>query len=756
MIFDKVEIQYDKVCLPIKIKYSETRKPTFMEFLILSIILEHPNTKSSLKTILNNEFKIVNTDLFERALKDLIAFKVIELNKTTAGWSTLGINLEIEKMQINPLLKEQFNRKEYVISQSDKNLDVKWFYDPIMNGFEMLREPDWDKRINGVKLSHKLELNSTGENFYTENNILTYAQKFIQQKPEYFGDNAVLSRIELNNEIGLEDLMLAKQLTTKVACANEVWIEIFDNDTFKVRTQNSFLENHFRNNINASSEIVKDVLNKYSEKIKDRFVPKRVFDVSNSFIKEPDIISNINVRTNWNLLLINGQDISSTNKILKSKDLISNVNIIVFYNSKSNNKTIEVIDGKIVAYVESSNDEVLKNNSLIYLDSENNLTAFAIVDKFISTVNENIPVIYAYKNRSQLNLEKVFEDNLERLLENYETELYKENLEASTIMFTFLKRIGLEKKLTSILKEYLYKDLDTAKLFYKLNNFLYNSNNHQASLFLEKCLAQVIVEVSKERNSEQVIELINKYNFKNTSILLKMINYLEIDDNIETIFKLNSILDERDIDGWKANIRNCLIQLLNYSKENMRSELLDTHKYKSKTWNEHANVINKIGTITKNLYSENFEFVENKYGEMLSAVVDLIKSHNSLKEYKQYLWNLSGCLTDFYSHYYEYKRNMMENSDSNLVEYKIQLIAGNFMVKIEDALDNLIDLKAQKLPIEIKVEWAKHVEDKRDEVNTILKKDDTILNEALNLIFGKRDNFTQETLLKYQKRFGGY
>ncbi|WP_339021165.1 hypothetical protein [Spiroplasma endosymbiont of Atherix ibis] len=64
MIINEIEILYNKLYLDLKIKYSEIRKPTFMEFLILLIIIEYTNKNKSLSEILKNDFNILNQSLF--------------------------------------------------------------------------------------------------------------------------------------------------------------------------------------------------------------------------------------------------------------------------------------------------------------------------------------------------------------------------------------------------------------------------------------------------------------------------------------------------------------------------------------------------------------------------------------------------------------------------------------------------------------------------------------------------------------------
>ncbi|AOG60103.1 hypothetical protein SHELI_v1c01480 [Spiroplasma helicoides] len=755
MIFDKIEIMYNKYSLPIKIKYSESRKPTFVEFLILSIIYDYPRKNLSLKQILNDDFKIYNIDLFERALKDLIAYKVIELNKTTAGWSTLGIDLEIEKIELNQKVKEQFINEEYIISQYDKTLDVKWVYDPIEDSFDIVKDVEWSRRVQGVKLTNKIKETSISQNFYIKDLIKKNVNEFIELKKEIFGDNAKFSNVTLANGIDLADHKIAQELTESLPCANEVSIELFDNDAFIINTENEKLKIFLKTQKDLAKNIVRDILKSYSDKIKDRFFAKKDFENKKNFLNEPDILSNLIVKSTWNLLLINGRDVLSPDKVLSNKSLINSCQIIVFYNSKSNNKTIEYLGDKIVVYVDSSREALLNDNTLIYIDSENKVNGFALVEKKLESVGATIPVVYSYDQNPKLNLAKVFEDNLERLLLDYEEELKNENLDVSTMMFLFLKRVGLQQKLTDIIKKHLQKDFYAGNNYKKLTEYFASKENDEAYYFIENCLSEIIITMSKDIKDDQILHVLNLYNFKNQKNLFKVLENIHLDKEENMLFLISDILDKNNVDWWKNNTRNCLVTLLGYANKYMTRELFDINKYQSKTWALHAATLNMICTIKKKVFEKNFTSVEKHYKNMLNGVVDLMRSNVKINNQKDYLIKVAENLKDLYKDFYKYKSQELTELDSDLISYKVQVESANFISRLENKIDMLISPEAQKFPIEVKVEWAKHIENKIKEVDKIFKNDESILYEALNLVFGEKKEFDVRFLENYKKRFGG-
>ncbi|QBQ07374.1 hypothetical protein SGLAD_v1c01750 [Spiroplasma gladiatoris] len=754
MVFDKVEFIYSKDILPLKIIYSEIRKPTLIEFLVLSIILEHPNKQNSLQEILQEDFKIINTELFERALKDLITYKIVDLNKSKAGWSTLGMDIEIEKLQIEKNIINSFLKKDFIISQSNKGYDIKWAFDQINNSCELINEVYWDKRVNDVKYSFKYEKDYENENFWNSKIIMEKLNDFIKNNVEIFGTNFVFESLKINNEFDIENIKIAKPLLVKSACAIELKVKIIKNK-FEVQTDDIDLKTFLNQNTTLQKDIVESVIIQYNKKILDTLVPKRDFISNEDFEKEEINIGSINIKTSQNLLLINNQDIKSFDKLLNIKHLLSSAKTIIFYNTKANNKTIETKNGRIISYVESTNDEILNKNSLIYIDSENNLTGFAITNYEIDFLKIKTPVAYKFKYKNKINLKQVFENNLERVLESYKEELLTDEIDKSTITFLFLKRLGLEQKLNDILFDYLKKDIDQGKKFKSLISIFSKENNKEAINFLENILKNVFIELSKKRNSQNIIDLLERYNFENKNIFIELIININLDDELDNILRINTLLENKNLDGWKINIRNCLTSLFKYAKNKNIPSLLDENNFTSVIYKQHANIINSIGKITKYLYQENFDKVKDSYFSLLNKILDLIKSFSYINNFKDYLIAVSECLTPFYKAYYDYKIKEIQYMDKESNEYILETKSANFINHIEEQLDLIISNEAITFPIEIKIEWAKHINKKINEVENILNNDSAILYLALNIVFGKKEVYSKESLINFQNRIRG-
>ncbi|QHX36387.1 hypothetical protein [Spiroplasma sp. BIUS-1] len=756
MIFNKIEILYDKVCLPLKIKYSEIRKPTFMEFLILLIIIEHPNKTKNLEDILREDFEINNQALFERALRELINFKVIEINKVRAGIGALNMKTSIDNFYIDSKIKQEFKSGTYTISHDNKFQDVKYYLDPITQTSEILKESNWSKRVSDLKFSHRLSVPYNNLYFDNKDLLFSKANEFMKSKADIFGDDSFLKDILVEGNESINEVSKFVEYTKNDTAAIESWIEVFDNGTFKIKTENKYFEDYLRSNPNVGAEILKSVSLKYEEKLKKIFRPENSVANIQNFISSPDLMSNLNVKTNYNLILINDQHVESDNEIIKSKDLTKNIEMIIFYNSKRNNKIMDVVDGKLIFYVGYVESQVLQENSFIYLDSTNTANGFLVANKLIETINLNIPVLYAYKNRAQsLNLVELFSSNLEGLMTHFEESLLNEDYEKAMNIYLILERIGLEKNVSKSLENYLAKTTDSGDNYVSMKKYLSEVEDRKLFLILEKVAKNLIINISKERTDDELFEIIKNYKFTDTKNILSIFNQVDIQSNIENIYRINDYLRKNSIDGWKFNVRNSLNVLTSYFKNNNRSEMFDENKYSSDVWVQNANTLNIIGKITKELYMSNYEFVESNYDQLLNSIIELVTNSLDIHNFDEYLMNISDSLIDFYKTYYKYKSEQFSTITDDMIEYKIQILAGGYINKIEDMLNELVDKKIYNMPIELKLIWVKNVEKNSEAVDRILKNNEKAYKKALNIIFGKKREYTQSDLAKYSTIFGG-
>jgi len=173
--------------------------------------------------------------------------------------------------------------------------------------------------------------------------------------------------------------------------------------------------------------------------------------------------------------------------------------------------------------------------------------------------------------------------------------------------------------------------------------------------------------------------------------------------SIENIFLINSILEKNNFDGWLENHNDSLVNLLLYAKDNLKKDLVDENMFDSKTWQQHSLLINKVGELLKDLYNNNLEEVEVNYESILKIIRVVTKENLSMQNYSSYLQALALLLNELYPYYYDVKRKALSVEDHDTINYKVQLLAGNYLSKCEKVLDSNIKENISSFPIELKL-----------------------------------------------------
>ncbi|WP_339021166.1 hypothetical protein [Spiroplasma endosymbiont of Atherix ibis] len=234
------------------------------------------------------------------------------------------MNVAINSFKINDEVKQKFKSEDYTVSQDNKTQNIKYFFDPITKSLEVLKEINWDKRITNLKFSHKINIPIEFFQIENKNLVLSKVNDFIKKQQNIFGENCVLKNILIEEE-SINNIVTFKEYIKTESIAIKASIEIFNNETYKIRTENSYFNNYLRYNSDISIQILKNILNQYDEKLKKIFIPEISFRHEHKFVLTPELLSNLNVKTNYDLLLVNDQFIKSDTEIIKNKDFTKNI-----------------------------------------------------------------------------------------------------------------------------------------------------------------------------------------------------------------------------------------------------------------------------------------------------------------------------------------------------------------------------------------------------------------------------------------------
>src|SRR5699024_8157531 len=116
MTLDKIEVNYPRAILRYKIKYSESRKPTYVEFILLKILISYGDKDQILQRVIEGELGIKNSSLFQRALTDLINFDIVKVKKNISEQDFNAIlNIKISELKVSPNIERKFVSGDFMM-----------------------------------------------------------------------------------------------------------------------------------------------------------------------------------------------------------------------------------------------------------------------------------------------------------------------------------------------------------------------------------------------------------------------------------------------------------------------------------------------------------------------------------------------------------------------------------------------------------------------------------------------------------------
>ncbi|AKU80223.1 hypothetical protein [Spiroplasma turonicum] len=749
MLFDKIEILYEKYFLPIKIKFSESRKPTFIEFLVLSIILDYKNTSETLKNILENEFEIKNQVLFEKALRDLINFQIIQFKELTLTIGETNTNIPIGSFVIKEEVKKTFNNDDFIISNNNKFYDIKYFYDPIQNDSKAIKDIDWLKKIPKAKLSYKIKNTFLNKEYFNKNLMIEKTLQFFNNNSDIIGLKPKILDIVTSEQQEIKDFNLLNKLIKKDQIAIETCLEINNDGDYKLLIENDSLQLYIEKNQELKKEFVKDILKQYKSSLENIFSVENNLPSSENFFYEVDLISNININSNWNLLLINDQHIYSQADFFKNKELTRNIEFVIFYNSKRNSNEVSFIDNKIIIYINNLNNDFLNSTTFTYISSDNKIKSFLISNFLLDGMNIKFPVTYLAKVR-ELNVINIFEMFLKEIKLALNKNLFSKNFSIVKLYLKVLERFGQINLIKDVFTIYIKETINEPNYFNELKLYLKN-NNLQSLLKLFKDVSnEAIMDSLNDYDDDNKLNIIEKLNINSKTEILKLINALKWSEEIQTILRLNKYLEKKYIDGWLINIANSINVLLNYFYKDQRENLFDTSLFSnSSSYIEHTKLLNELATMNNYLYKKNFIIVEELYNKFITNFIKLLNTYSTNNDY---LIVYSKVLKEFYQTLYEYQSNIFSNMDTNEINYKVFYLAINYVSKLENKL-LVHNSNDKKLPIELFMFYLKNITNNMELKNTISNNLEKI-ELALKLIFGVKNNYSAEDLNKLKDKLG--
>jgi hypothetical protein len=157
MILDKIEVSYPRAILKYKVKFVESRQPTYIEFILLQLIINYGDRDQKLIKILEGELGINNSSLFQRAMRDLLNFNIVQTSEDISEMDfDKLLNVQLSNLSVSKILSNSFREGNFMISNIEKYLELKFVFDPLTKQTRIFKSIDWEKKVIDSQCVYKL------------------------------------------------------------------------------------------------------------------------------------------------------------------------------------------------------------------------------------------------------------------------------------------------------------------------------------------------------------------------------------------------------------------------------------------------------------------------------------------------------------------------------------------------------------------------------------------------------------------------
>jgi hypothetical protein len=213
MILDKIEVSYPRAILKYKVKFVESRQPTYIEFILLQLIINYGDRDQKLIKILEGELGINNSSLFQRAMRDLLNFNIVQTSEDISEMDfDKLLNVQLSNLSVSKILSNSFREGNFMISNIEKYLELKFVFDPLTKQTRIFKSIDWEKKVIDSQCVYKLfNLDSavlmqdfpskikTFDFLFFNFNDLHSRSKFLE-RPKYIENSSIIFEYNINGD----------------------------------------------------------------------------------------------------------------------------------------------------------------------------------------------------------------------------------------------------------------------------------------------------------------------------------------------------------------------------------------------------------------------------------------------------------------------------------------------------------------------------------------------------------------------------
>lgn len=755
MLIDKIKLSYKIYFFKYKIKYSETRKPSFIEFVIINTIISRGNETRSLQEILKEIFNISKFDLFERVFRELENIKIISKVPSSINFRQSNMHIPINQLIISENISVAFKNKTFIISQNNKYKEVFFMYDPLNKSSSVRSDTKWDKNSSVSNFSYEINTSPITQDHIDIDDIKNKSMNYLKDRSDIFGDNASFLDVEDEFENSIEDKNEIFKHIDESHLAYEIEIDV--NEKIKIRAPEKLNPIFIREDIRIN--FLKKIVDQYNKKTQSIFKINKKTNYKNR-TGELESIFTLPIKINWNILFINMNKITSITEFEKLKKFFKNVNLVVQYNSKSQYEFLTGSNRSVISFKREIESQIFNEASIVYSNNTNDITAFAIEEFELKNINAVIPVTNELDFEENKEFNKVLQPLRDEGLEYLDLIISDGDGQKGAWIIAELLKLGMDKEIKDYLEENVLDSVKKIDIYNSLREGFLKYKLKDKILMLEQIIVKKIISYSQTNPGENILNIIKDFNIENKKNLISLFTEIPIGNEFENTKIICRFLESKNLDPWEINLGNCLTNMSTHFSTRLTSGVFNDYASKSKTFNQHVKLYDLIGkmitSVSKDGSITNYISESVNYNFLVLSVINIIQENlNNVDDLNSYLLGIASSLQEFYKIWYELSENYLKSLDVNTIEYKTKLNAIKYINKIDSKISLVTkSTMSNKMPIEVKIEYLKYVENKSDEVNKIINNSNNLIVEALTLFFGNTIE-VDEKILKQKNNWLG-
>ncbi|AHI54123.1 hypothetical protein SSABA_v1c07210 [Spiroplasma sabaudiense Ar-1343] len=732
MQFENIKIKYYKALANVQIEYFQTRKPSLLEFLLIQIIISHPEKEKSFLEILKDDFDISEPDLFEKSFKELRRVRIIEENNLVSIVSQKkGFTAPIRNYLINKKILDNFQNGKYLISQEIKVKKFYLIYDYIANNWEIQKS----KTNLSSTGSYQFEIQSKKEISVSKEKVIDIAKDFFSKNDDIFSKEDNIKSIFIDGiDIEKLDQIFLNSPENYLLADKNINMNIDENQNIFIESDDLFVASFFNENEKLKSEIASFIIEQYSKKIAEIFAAKRGKILQDLYLNKSYTFENLPTPVDAEILFINNDDFFAEERVFKIKKIVQGIPYIFVYNSKGNSRFQEEFNGKTVFYLNQIENIFFDSSTLVYYSKTYGFLGLGLLNSSLSANGLEVPLFKMLKKDSenQKNIQNSFLNNLALILKQC---LEIKEFQKALAIIKFFDQFGFLKNALEVIENQLVIDLKKGRFFEEISLLLNENSEGELLKIVELTLMQIIVKFSQKATGMDFINVIRLYSFKNNKDYEKYLKKISITFSLEEIYLLNEVLQNNNIEIWKNNYFNCLKILVENFYQNPKVGFGVNLEVESEIYQQHIDFFTNFSILNTYFHKKQFFEIKDQFLKVFNCLNKILENIENIENDRAvYLLLLANIMIMYYQDYHRYLSQKLSLGDLDAILEKKQEMLKNYY-ELDEKMNSELKEELKKLPLEFKVIYLSYVDNKKEIVDKIITTSAVKINQLVIDIF---------------------